>query len=148
MPFQKFIVANNFKGPFEPCTQVRDGWPVVMWVDIYSYGSEFEVKADSIGCKRLRVVGSGYVDREHAAWIFTVIVEDRYTLQQKLRKNGIESNQVHFRNDRYTIFNEYTQGKKFPNMDLIEDSYLALPLHTMMNEIDVRRVCSVIKSGW
>ena len=101
-----------------------------------------------IGCKRLRVVGGGCVDREHAAWLFTVIVEDRYTLQQKLRKNGIESNQVHFRNDRYTIFNEYTQGKKFPNMDLIEDSYLALPLHTMMNEDDVRRVCSVIKSGW
>ena len=101
-----------------------------------------------IGCKRLRVLGGGYVDREHAAWLFTVIVEDRYILQQKLRKNGIESNQVHFRNDRYTIFNEYTQGKKFPNMDLIEDSYLALPLHTMMNEDDVRRVCSVIKSGW
>jgi dTDP-4-amino-4,6-dideoxygalactose transaminase len=101
-----------------------------------------------IECERLRVVGGGSVDREHAAWLFTVIVEDRYTLQQKLRKNGIESNQVHFRNDRYTIFNEYTQGKKFPNMDLIEDSYLALPLHTMMNEDDVRRVCSVIKSGW
>ena len=101
-----------------------------------------------IGCKRLRVVGGGYVDREHAAWLFTVVVEDRYTLQQKLRKNGVESNQVHFRNDRYTIFNEFTQGKKFPNMDLIEDSYLALPLHTMMNEDDVRRVCSIIKSGW
>ena len=101
-----------------------------------------------IDCKRLRVIGGGCVDREHAAWLFTVIVEDRYTLQKKLRKNGIESNQVHFRNDRYAIFNEYTQGKKFPNMDLIEDSYLALPLHTMMNEDDVRRVCSVIKSGW
>ena len=101
-----------------------------------------------IDCKRLRVIGGGYVDREHAAWLFTVIVEDRYTLQKKLRKNGIESNQVHFRNDRYAIFNEYTQGKKFPNMDLIEDSYLALPLHTMMNKDDVRRVCSIIKSGW
>ena len=66
-----------------------------------------------IGCKRLRVLGGGYEDRDHAAWLFTVIVENRYTLQQKLRKNGIESNQVHFRNDRYTIFNEHTKGKKF-----------------------------------
>jgi perosamine synthetase len=101
-----------------------------------------------IGCKRLRVIGGGCVDREHAAWLFTVIVEDRYTLQKKLRKNCIESNQVHFRNDRYTIFNEYTQGKKFPNMDKVEDDYLVLPLHAKMTVENVKRVCSVIKSGW
>ena len=55
---------------------------------------------------------------------------------------------MHFRNDRYSIFSDYTKGKVFPNMDSIEDKYLVLPLHTMMNEDDVRRVCSVIKSGW
>jgi len=101
-----------------------------------------------VGCERLRVVGSGYKDREHAAWLFTVVVEDRYTLQAKLRDYNIESNQVHFRNDRYSIFKEFTNGKVFPNMDKIEDDYLVLPLHTKMTVEDVRRVCSVIKSGW
>ena len=99
-------------------------------------------------CQRLRVVGSGFTDREHAAWLFTVIVQDRYKLQEKLRDNKIESNQVHFRNDRYSIFKEYTAGKEFPNMDKVEDDYLVLPLHTKMSVKDVRRVCSVIKSGW
>ena len=99
-------------------------------------------------CKRLRVVGSGYRDREHAAWLLTIIVEDRFTLQEKLRDNHIESNQVHFRNDRYSIFKEFTDGKKFPNMDKAEDDYLVLPLHTKMTVSDVKRVCSVIKSGW
>ena len=99
-------------------------------------------------CDRLRVVGSGFTDREHAAWLFTVIVEDRYKLQEKLRDNKIESNQVHFRNDRYSIFKEFTDGKKFPNMDKVEDNYLVLPLHTKMTVEDVKRVCSVIKSGW
>ena len=101
-----------------------------------------------VGCERLRVVGGGYKDREHAAWLFTVVVEDRYTLQAKLRDYNIESNQVHFRNDRYSIFKEFTNGKVFPNMDKIEDDYLVLPLHTKMTVEDVRRVCSVIKSGW
>ena len=78
----------------------------------------------------------------------TIIIEDRYKLQEKLREQKIESNQVHFRNDRYSIFNDFTKGKVFPSMDIIEDKYLVLPLHTMMNEDDVRRVCSVIKSGW
>tara|TARA_B110000008_G_scaffold35347_1_gene31655 strand:+ start:1200 stop:2351 length:1152 start_codon:yes stop_codon:yes gene_type:complete len=99
-------------------------------------------------CDRLKVVGGGFSDREHAAWLFTVLVEDRYTLQQKLRENGIESNQVHFRNDRYSIFNEFIEGKSFPNMDKLEDNYLVLPLHTKMSKDDVKRVCKVIKVGW
>ena len=99
-------------------------------------------------CDRLRIVGIGFTDRIHAAWLFTVIVEDRYKLQEKLRDNKIESNQMHFRNDRYSIFKEFTDGKKFPNMDKVEDDYLVLPLHTKMTVKDVRKVCSVIKSGW
>ena len=101
-----------------------------------------------VDCERLRVVGSGFKDREHAAWLFTVIVEDRYKLQEKLRDNNIESNQVHFRNDRYSIFKEFTEGKVFPNMDIVEDNYLVLPLHTKMTVEDVKKVCRVIKSGW
>jgi dTDP-4-amino-4,6-dideoxygalactose transaminase len=109
----------------------------------------FKTYAEELAnCERLRVVGSGIIDREHAAWLFTVIVEDRYKLQEKLRDNMIESNQVHFRNDRYSIFKEFTDGKKFPNMDKVEDDYLVLPLHTKMTVEDVKRVCSVIKSGW
>jgi len=109
----------------------------------------FKVYSDELaGYDRVRIVGNDFDDREHAAWLFTIIVEDRYKLQEILREHKIESNQVHFRNDRYSIFNNFTEGKVFPNMDKIEDKYLVLPLHTMMNEDDVRRVCSVIKSGW
>ena len=101
-----------------------------------------------INCDRVNIVGKGVEDREHGAWLFTIIIEDRYKLQEKLRSNNIESNQVHFRNDRYSIFDEFTNGKRFPNMDKVEDNYLVLPLHTKMTEDDVKRVCSIIKSGW
>ena len=109
----------------------------------------FKVYSDELtGYDRVKIVGNDFEDREHAAWLFTIIVDDRFRLQEKLRDNKIESNQVHFRNDRYSIFNDFTNGKIFPNMDKIEDKYLVLPLHTMMNEDDVRRICTVIKSGW
>ena len=94
----------------------------------------------------LKFVGGGYTDREHAAWLCTVIVDRRFDLQKKLREHHIESNQVHYRNDRYSIFGG--RQKSFPNMDAIEDKYLVLPLHTKMNVEDVERVCTVIKSGW
>ncbi|MDB4822247.1 DegT/DnrJ/EryC1/StrS family aminotransferase [Candidatus Pseudothioglobus singularis] len=109
----------------------------------------FKVYSDELaGYERVKIIGNDFDDREHAAWLFTIIVDNRYKLQEKLRDNKIESNQVHFRNDRYSIFKDFTDGKNFPNMDQIEDKYLVLPLHTMMNENDVRRVCSIIKSGW
>lgn len=94
----------------------------------------------------MRVVGSGYNDREHAAWLCTVIAENRYNLQIKLRRNKIESNQVHYRNDRYSIFGG--RRKDLSNMDGIEDKYLVLPLHTRMTVDDVMKICRIIKSGW
>lgn len=94
----------------------------------------------------ISVIGAGFNDREHAAWLCTVVVENRGDFQKKLRDHHIESNQMHYRNDRYSIFG----GRRFdlPNMDAVEDKYVVLPLHTKMGIEDVERVCSVIRSGW
>lgn len=99
------------------------------------------------GFDGVKCVGAGYTDREHAAWMMTVIADRRIELQAHLRNNGIESGQVHYRNDRYSIFGGRQEGA-FPNMDKLEDSYLVLPLHTKMNESHVDRICDVIKAGW
>ena len=99
------------------------------------------------GCSHLHFVGGGYHDREHAAWMCTILVENRKQLWQKLRDQKIESAQVHYRNDRYSIFGGKVEGC-YPNMDEVEDKYLVLPLHTRMSEDDVIRICDVINSGW
>lgn len=97
------------------------------------------------GVPGLQFIGGNYTDRTHAAWLCTVAVDDRADLQRKLRENCIESGQVHYRNDRYTIFKD-SRGH-FPNMDAVEDRYLVLPLHTRMSEEDVHKVVKVIKEG-
>jgi len=84
--------------------------------------------------------------REHAAWLFTIAVDNREDLQRKLYENGIEANQVHYRNDRYSIFGQ--RRTNLPVMDALEARYLVLPLHTQMTIADVDRVCTTIKSGW
>ena len=94
----------------------------------------------------VKFIGGGFTDRVHAAWLCTIVVEDRVRLQYKLREHRIESGQVHYRNDRYTIFNKYRGS--FPNMDAIENNYLVLPLHTKISFEDVERIISVIKAGW
>ena len=67
--------------------------------------------------------------RTHAAWLFTIITNKKDLLQKKLREKRIETNQVHFRNDKYSIFKNFVKGKKFPNMDYAENKYLAIPVH-------------------
>lgn len=116
--------------------------------DVLKLRKELFAKYEQLlnGIPGLNFIGGGYEDREHAAWMCTVTVENRDGLSKKLRENNIESAQVHYRNDRYSIFG----GRKteFPNMDAIEDKYLVLPLHTKMTIADVERVCNVIKEGW
>jgi dTDP-4-amino-4,6-dideoxygalactose transaminase len=86
-------------------------------------------------------------DYEHGAWLCTIRVKDRLKLQKKLYSYGIETNQVHYRNDRYSIFKN-AEAKNLKNMDDIEDEYLVLPLHTKMDINHVEKICDVIKSGW
>jgi dTDP-4-amino-4,6-dideoxygalactose transaminase len=95
---------------------------------------------------RLHIVRDSDSRKEHAAWLFTVLVDERRTdLQMKLRSNGIESGQTHYRNDRYSIF---ADTGFYPAMDEIDDKYLVLPLHTKMRVDDVNKICDVIESGW
>ncbi|MFW6169372.1 MAG: DegT/DnrJ/EryC1/StrS family aminotransferase [Planctomycetota bacterium] len=96
----------------------------------------------------VEVVGAGYQDREHGCWLCTVLVEKREDLVRKLREANIESGQVHYRNDRYSIFSEFVEPGAYPNMDRVEPLYLVLPLHTRLVAADVQRICDVISRGW
>lgn len=85
-------------------------------------------------------------DSSHANWAYTIAVANRVSLQTKLRSRGVECGQVHYRNDRYSIFG----GRRddLPAMDAIEDQYLVLPLNTHITESDVEYICDVVKDGW
>jgi perosamine synthetase len=93
----------------------------------------------------VRIVDEFDPRKSRAAWLITVAVEHRMQCQLKLHSRRIESGQVHFRNDRYSIF---ATKDEFPGMDSIDDNYLVLPLHTKMSLADVELICDVLKEGW
>jgi perosamine synthetase len=94
---------------------------------------------------KLKVVHDFDKRKDHAAWLFTILVNDRQSLMNKLRSNGIESGQTHYRNDRYSIF---ANKEHFPNMDKVDNEYLVLPLHTKVELETVDRICEIIRGGW
>ena len=82
--------------------------------------------------------------KKHAAWLFTILLEKKDYLQKKLREKKIETNQVHFRNDKYSIFRKFARNYKFPNMDFIENKYLVLPIHPKISKSNVKYICGLI----
>lgn len=85
-------------------------------------------------------------DPHSACWLMTILAERREDLRRKLLNDGVESDCVHYRNDRYSIFRD-SRGE-FPNMDAIDGKYLVLPMHMGMLVEDVEHICEVARSGW
>ena len=88
----------------------------------------------------------GYSHRigETGAWLMTIRSARRVELMNYLRAHKIESAQVHYRNDRYSIFQDF--ANECPNMDRLEDEYLVIPCHTRMDESDVTKVIQALNS--
>jgi dTDP-4-amino-4,6-dideoxygalactose transaminase len=98
------------------------------------------------GAAGIKLIGAEYKDRTHAAWLCTALVDKRMDFMKFLRDHKIESGQVHYRNDRYSILG----GRRddLPNMDAVEENYIVLPLHMHMTALDVEYICATIKKGW
>ena len=105
----------------------------------------FNIYLDKLGNnKNILCVNKEDKKRTHAAWLFTLISRKKDLIQKKLREKKIESNQVHFRNDKYSIFKNMTKGKKFPNMDYAENKYLALPVHHKISKQKAKYIANFI----
>lgn len=108
----------------------------------------FKAYESSLNNSDVKIVGKSQ-DTEYfnSSWLITILVnDDRVGLMRKLREHGIESAQVHYRNDRYSIFGG--RREDLNNMDYVEDKYLVLPLHTKMGAEHVNRIAEIINSGW
>lgn len=81
-----------------------------------------------------------------SSWILTLLVENREKFMLKLKKFGIESSQVHYRNDRYSCFNKYKC--LLPNLDIVENNMCCIPCGWWVTEEDRQYIYDVIKDGW
>jgi perosamine synthetase len=82
----------------------------------------------------------------HSAWLFTIVTKKKNYLQKELRKLGIETNQVHFRNDKYSIFKKFAKKKQFKNMNKVENQYLVLPIHHKVTPQKAKYICDIINN--
>ena len=77
-------------------------------------------------------------------WTYTLIVEDRDALKIYLNNNGIGADQVHPRNDVWSIFKE--SKRHLPGVDYFSGQLLSLPCGWGLNVKDFLRICFLIKN--
>ena len=97
--------------------------------------------------KRLIFLDTKTLNLSNSFWLCTIVVSDkRVELQNYLRKLNIETNQVHFRNDRYSIFKKFVKEGSYPNMDKFENNYLVIPLNLKITTKDANYIAKKINS--
>ena len=96
--------------------------------------------------KSLQCVTSNDKKSDEVMWLFTIISPHKDIIQKELRKKNIETNQVHFRNDKYSIFKKFVKNTEFKNMNMLQNNYLVLPMHTKMSINDAKRVSKEINN--
>jgi dTDP-4-amino-4,6-dideoxygalactose transaminase len=82
--------------------------------------------------ENIRILSNADKKADSCIWLVTIITDKKDHVQKELRKLNIESNQVHFRNDKYSIFKKFINKSKFKNMQNLQNKYLVLPCHTNM----------------
>lgn len=81
-----------------------------------------------------RIYGGSY-------WQFGILAKKRNDLIKHLRKNDIECDLVHLRNDKFKIFGG--QRQNLPNMNRLENEYFYLPLNSKITFRDIDYIAKV-----
>ena len=98
------------------------------------------------GVANLRIVGDALpADREHAAWLFTILVDDAASLRTKLREHRIER---HRPSTIATTCMMSSLLRAAPSRTWTRSTAntSGLPLHPRVTLDDVERICDVIRS--
>lgn len=80
---------------------------------------------------------------ENVYWTFVIRVKDRKKLQDYLMTKGVESKQVHPRNDTYTIFKDFQCA--LPGVDIYSKEELSLPCGWWVEESEIVRIANLIR---
>ena len=79
-------------------------------------------------------------------WLFTILVENRKDFIRAMESAGIQVNQVHTRNDKYTALSQFKT--ELPQMDWIAERMICIPAGWWIDELARRQILEAIKRGW
>lgn len=84
-------------------------------------------------------------DSESACWIYTLRVKDRYDFQRYLLNKGIQSDPVHVRNDKYSVFKNFAAKEgSLPGVDEFCSEHICVPVGWWLSEDNLKYIVRTI----
>lgn len=84
--------------------------------------------------------------REHAYWLFTMLVDNRHEFITKMKENDVPVSVVDRRIDAHPVFGEITKG--LHGQEEFDRKQISIPVHESLTDEDVEKIISTVTSGW
>ena len=81
-------------------------------------------------------------------WTYSMRAERRDDLVRKLLSNGIGSQRLHLRNDKYSCFAKSISKDPLPGVDIFDRENLSIPCGWWVGSREREIIASCIRTGW
>lgn len=81
------------------------------------------------------VITRSPTDRVSADWFYTIHVKEPISFERWMKEKGVTASQVHYRNDKYSVFAQY--NAYLPNLNAWFDTMCAIPCGWWLDEGDL-----------
>jgi len=85
-------------------------------------------------------------DRESAAWLFTMKVQNKSAFIDKMKECGISTSQVHNRNDLNSCVKDF--NSELSQINELEKELICIPIGWWLNKDDLDYMIEKISQGW
>ncbi len=76
-------------------------------------------------------------------WIYSLLVDDKESFREHLNSNDIACDEVHVRNDKYSVFSDFKE-EELPGVDEFEKRMLNIPVGWWVKKRAAKRIVDVI----
>ena len=76
-------------------------------------------------------------------WIYSILVEDKKKFEKYMKDNGIATDVVHVRNDRYSVFENF-RDNSLKNLDYFSDRLMNIPVGWWLTDEQVEYITDVV----
>ena len=84
-----------------------------------------------------------------ACWLATVLLPDeneRSVFQEYMRRQDIETSQVHWRNDKHSAFAEFLPETPLEGLDIYSRRMICIPVHNQLTKKEVNKVIDAMNA--
>jgi perosamine synthetase len=80
---------------------------------------------------------------ESSCWIYTVLVDDKIKFKTYLESKGISSDEVHVRNDKYSVFKHF-YDESLKNITFFNDHHINIPVGWWISQTEIEIIVEAI----